>query len=96
MLRTLQSRPNTIGDYIGSLIDHGNVVPDPFMVKLFELFLLSINDEGMLLDGFPRKPGETEQFLELMKTYQKNFLWVVLDISKETGIKRLTSRYLCK
>lgn len=96
MLRTLQSRPNTIGDYVGSLIDHGNVVPDVFMVKLFELFLLSIKDEGMLLDGFPRKPGETEQFLELMKTYNKEFLWVILDISKETAIKRLTSRWLCK
>lgn len=96
MLRTLQSRPNTIGDYIWSLIDHGHAVPDPFMVKLFELFLLSIKDEGMLLDGFPRKPGETEQFLELMKSYNKEFLWVILDISKETGIKRLTARWLCK
>ncbi|AHB40880.1 Adenylate kinase [candidate division SR1 bacterium RAAC1_SR1_1] len=97
MLRTLQSRPNTIGDYIGSLIDHGNAVPDVFMVKLFELFLLSMEEgKGMLLDGFPRKPGETEQFIELMKSYNKEFLWVILDISKEIGIKRLTARWLCK
>jgi adenylate kinase family enzyme len=38
MLRILQSKPNAVGEYIGSLIDHGNFIPDAFMVKLFELF----------------------------------------------------------
>lgn len=97
MLRTLQGRPNTIGNYVGSLIDHGKTIPDDFMVKLFELFFLSIEKWNiMLLDGFPRKPGETEQFIKLMKLYNKEFLWVILDINKETGIKRLTSRWLCE
>lgn len=97
MLRTLQSTNNPIGNYIWSIIDNGGFIPDVFMVKLFELFLLSMREwDFMLLDGFPRKPPETEAFLQIMEKAGRDFILINLDISEDVAIDRLTHRYLCK
>ncbi|MDD3262345.1 MAG: nucleoside monophosphate kinase [Candidatus Absconditabacteria bacterium] len=97
ILRALQSKPNAIGKYIGSIIDNGNLLPDQFMVKIFDLFLFSLEqNKSILVDGFPRQIPQMHAFLEMMKTYNRDYKTIVLDISREEAIKRLTSRRMCK
>jgi adenylate kinase family enzyme len=48
-LRALQSNDNPIGNYIGSIIDKGNFMSDEFMVKVFDLFLYSLEPGKQLL-----------------------------------------------
>ena len=97
ILRALQSKPNAIGQYISGIINDGKLLPDQFMVKIFDLFLFSLEqDKSILVDGFPRQIPQMHAFLEMMKNYQRNFTTVVLDISREEAIKRLTSRRMCK
>lgn len=56
LLRALQSNDNTVGNYVGSIIDHGNLLPDEFMLKVFDLFLFSLTkSKQILVDGFPRQ-----------------------------------------
>jgi adenylate kinase len=97
ILRALQSKPNAIGTYVTGIIDHGNLLPDQFMVKIFDLFLFSLQqDTSILLDGFPRQIPQMEEFLKMMKAYKREFNVIVLEISREEAIKRLTSRRMCK
>lgn len=97
ILRALQSKPNAIGEYISSIINDGRLLPDQFMVKIFDLFLFSLRqDTSILVDGFPRQIPQMHAFLEMMKKYQRKFTTIVLDISRQEAIKRLTSRRMCK
>ncbi len=97
ILRALQSKPNAIGNYIWSIIDSGNLLPDQFMVKIFDLFLFSLEqNKSILVDGFPRQIPQMEEFLKMMKSYNREFSVIVLDISRDEAIKRLTSRRMCK
>lgn len=97
ILRALQSKPNAIWKYIWSIIDNWNLLPDQFMVKIFDLFLFSLEqNKSILVDGFPRQIPQMHAFLEMMKTYNRDYKTIVLDISREEAIKRLTSRRMCK
>lgn len=97
ILRALQSKPNAIGSYISGIINGGKLLPDQFMVKIFDLFLFSLEQhKSILVDGFPRQIPQMHAFLEMMKNYQRNFTTIVLDITREEAIKRLTSRRMCK
>ena len=97
ILRALQSRPNVIGKYIASIIDNGNLMPDEFMIKIFDLFLYSSGTEkSLLIDWFPRQIIQMEAFLEIMKNYKRDFVTVILEISEVEAIKRLLSRRICR
>lgn len=97
ILRALQSKPNAIWEYIWSIINSWNLLPDQFMVKIFDLFLFSLNnDKSIIVDWFPRQIPQMVSFLEIMKNYKRNFTTIVLDISRDEAIKRLTSRRMCK
>jgi len=99
ILRALQSksRQNSIGDYIGSVIDSGHYMPDEFMVGVFDLFLLGLGEDWFcVLDGFPRQVGQMNWFLERMKQRGREFVVILLDLSEEDAIKRLLHRRICK
>jgi adenylate kinase family enzyme len=67
------------------------------MVKIFDLFLFSLEqNKSILVDGFPRQIPQMEEFLKMMKSYNREFSVIVLDISRDEAIKRLTSRRMCK
>ena len=97
ILRALQSKPNAIGEYIGSIIDSGALLPDQFMVKVFDLFLFGMDEKkSILVDGFPRQIPQMHGFLERINAYKRDVVVIVLDISREEAVKRLTTRRMCK
>lgn len=97
ILRALQSKPNDIWSYIGNIIDNGGLLPDEFMVKVFDLFLSTLQKEKpILIDGFPRQIPQMHSFLKMMKEYKREFTVIVLDITREEAINRILSRRMCK
>jgi adenylate kinase len=97
ILRALQSKPNAIWKYISNIIDNWNLLPDQFMVKIFDLFLFSLEkNKSIIVDGFPRQIPQMHAFLEIMKNYNRSFTTIVLNISREKAINRLISRRMCK
>ena len=97
ILRALQSSDNAVWNYIWSVIDKWNLLKDEFMIKVFDLFLATIEGkENMLVDWFPRQKRQMELFLERMTSAKRNMVVVVLEISKDEAIKRLWNRRMCK
>lgn len=97
ILRALQSNDNPIGNYISAITDSGNLTPDDFMVKVFDLFLYAVDkNKPLLVDGFPRKIPQMEGFLERMKSYNREFVAIVLDLDENLAIERIQNRRICK
>lgn len=97
ILRALQSNDNPIGNYISSITDSGNLTPDEFMVKVFDLFLYAVEkDKPLLIDGFPRKIPQMEGFLERMNWYNREFVAIVFDLDEDLAIERIQNRRMCK
>ena len=74
-------------------MDAGQLVPDEIVMRMTGEKLSEFkNDEGFMLDGFPRTVAQAE-FLE---TKTKIDGVILFHIDDETIVKRLTSRAVCK
>jgi len=97
ILRALQSKPNAIWEYVNDIVNSWKLLPDQFMVKVFDLFLFTLQEaKSILVDWFPRQLWQMYPFLETMQNYNRSLITIVLDIPMEESIKRLTSRRMCK
>lgn len=77
----------------------GKLVPDEKTAEIFTNFLKENSfrsKQGLMLDGFPRTPGQYE-FVKgyLAKTGEKLDYAITLEVSEATSIKRLSSRRVC-
>ena len=74
-------------------MDAGQLVPDEIVMRMIDEKLSGFkNDEGFMLDGFPRTVAQAE-FLE---TKTKIDGVILFHIDDEVIVKRLTSRAVCK
>ena len=74
-------------------MDSGQLVPDEIVMKMVSDKLSEFkNDEGFMLDGFPRTVAQAE-FLETKTKLDGVILFKIAD---EVIVKRLTSRAICK
>ena len=82
-----------LGKLADSLIQDGNIVPAKItnQIVLEKVTKLNAEAKKIILDGYPREIEQAEfakQNLEIEKV-------VLIDISKQETIKRLSSRYHC-
>lgn len=96
ILRAMQSNDNAIWNYIWSVIDGWNYLPDEFMEKVFDLYLTSVPEKKVLLDGFPRKLKQMHFCIDKLKEYKKDFIVIDLDIPESVVMDRLLNRRVCK
>lgn len=74
-------------------MDAGQLVPDEIVMRMIDEKLSGFkNDEGFMLDGFPRTVAQAE-FLESKAKIDGVILF---NIDDEVIVKRLTSRAVCK
>jgi len=82
-----------IGKIAKALINDGNMVPDDIVVKLVkERIAQSDCAKGFILDGFPRNKAQAEQLDAIVKLDHV----VLLEITDDLTVKRLSSRRVCK
>jgi len=89
LLRAERAKGTELGNKIKALIDAGNLVPDEITNEM--LFNELKNHKNVLLDGYPRSLSQAEY---ITKHYPMDFL-VVLEISEDETIKRLSKRRIC-
>ncbi|RKX20669.1 MAG: adenylate kinase [Candidatus Zixiibacteriota bacterium] len=78
-------------------MEAGELVPDKLIVDLIEEKLASgaLND-GYILDGFPRTVPQAEALRDMLaKNNSKIDKAILLDVSNEEVIKRLSGRFFC-
>lgn len=92
IFRSLANETSPIAQTVKSYMDKGLLVPDDITVELI-LNRLTQKDceQGCILDGFPRSLAQAVALDKKLKLDKVLFI----DVSKDTIIKRLTSRISC-
>lgn len=100
LLRNLAKLENAAGKGIKKILDEGRLAPDFVIIGLWmnELCNNLKEDQGIMLDGAPRRVIEAEAIDEFMDFLgRKNeFYPILIDISREEAFNRLTKRRICK
>lgn len=89
LLRAERAKGTELGNKIKEIIDAGNLVPDEITNEM--LFNELKDHKSALLDGYPRSLSQAEY---IIKHYSMGFI-VVLEISEDETIKRLSKRRIC-
>ncbi|MGQ9603460.1 MAG: adenylate kinase [bacterium] len=97
ILRDAVSRNTALGAKARSYMDQGRLVPDEIMIGIIEERLNQPDcANGYILDGFPRTLGQAIALDEMLaKKMAPIDLAILIDVSDETVVRRLTQRRIC-
>lgn len=100
LLRDLAKLDTAAGKGIRKILDNGDLAPDFVIIGLWmrELCNNLKEDQGIMLDGAPRRVLEAEAIDEFMNFLGRkdDFYPILIDISREEAFNRLTKRRICK
>ncbi|PIZ71244.1 hypothetical protein COY07_05365 [Candidatus Peregrinibacteria bacterium CG_4_10_14_0_2_um_filter_43_11] len=95
-LRSIIESGTELGNKIKTIVEGGHLVDDDTVVEIAESFLRGISpDQSVLFDGIPRTQTQSEKLEALLKKYQRDVFALLIELSQETAIKRLTERRIC-
>ena len=79
-------------------MDRGELVPDEVTIDIILDKVMSIPDEeGFILDGFPRNQNQAEQLEKKLAAESRNLDKVVhINVSEPELLRRLGGRYICR
>lgn len=96
-LRRIIESASPLGLKIKEIVTAGNLVDDDTIMEVVESFLSSMNhQEAVLFDGIPRTLKQSEKLIELLSKNNRDAFAVLIKISEEEAIKRLTQRRICE
>ena len=96
-LRQIIDSGSPLGEKIKSIVTAGNLVDDDTIMEVVGKFIESIGqDQAILFDGIPRTLKQSEKLLNLLAKNNRDAFAVLIKISEEEAIKRLTQRRICK
>lgn len=97
VLREEVKNESEIGKEIASIMAKGEMIDDHLMKKLIEKKLTTLDlSTPFMLDGYPRKLNQAEDYEEILGKLGLNVDKVIfINISKETGLKRVLGRRTC-
>jgi len=100
LLRDTAKLDTAAGKKIKEILERGELIPDFAIIGLWlrELCVNLKENQGILLDGAPRRVSEAKAADEFMDFIgiKKGFFPILLDISREEAFNRLTKRRICK
>lgn len=93
-LRAITSNTNLIWDYIKDVINNGKMVDNYITYDIIEtsLKIAHHNQKNIMIDGFPRMPEQAEFFANTMKSMNRDYVVVYLELSKEKALERMMHR----
>ncbi len=95
-LRKLSKEDSELARKVKSIIEAGHLVPNEVVMEIVENFMNNLaDDKAVLFDGIPRSIEQAESLNKLLEQHGRNFKAVLIEISKETALKRLTTRRIC-
>lgn len=96
-LRTLAQEDSPLGHKIKGIIEAGHLVPNEVVMEIVEDFLNRLPpNTNVLFDGIPRKIEQANSLNSLLEKHNRTYKCVLIDISEETAMKRLTTRRICE
>jgi len=96
-LRKLSKDQSPLGQKIKSIIEAGHLVSNEVVMEIVENFMNNLQEgTSVLFDGIPRKIEQANLLNEILEKHGRNYKAVLIDIKKETALKRLTTRRICE
>ncbi len=96
-LRKLSHEESELGQKVKSIVEAGNLVPNEVVMEIVENFMDSIDPNSpILFDGIPRKVTQAKNLNEVLDKHNREYKAVLLELSEESALKRLTTRRICK
>ncbi len=79
-------------------MNKGELVPDEVTIDIILDKVMSIpDDEGFILDGFPRNPNQAQELEKALVGRSRNLDKVVhIDVSQPELLRRLIGRFVCR
>jgi adenylate kinase len=95
-LRRLAAEPSDLGKKVKEIIEAGHLVSNEIVMEIVENFMKTLAPgENVLFDGIPSKVEQANSLNEVLKKYDRTYKAVILEISEDTALKRLTTRKIC-
>jgi adenylate kinase len=95
-LRNMIESGTDLGQKIKDIVERGDLVDDNAIIEIIEDFLKNVpQNQSVLFDGIPRTIVQTERMLDLLKKYSREAFGLLVKISEEEAVKRLTQRRVC-
>ncbi|NIA01768.1 MAG: AAA family ATPase [Nitrospirae bacterium] len=96
-LRRLATQDSELGKKVKSIIEAGHLVSNEIVMEIVEDFMNNLPEgTNVVFDGIPRKVVQAESLNALLEKHQREYKAVLIEIQKDTALKRLTTRRICK
>lgn len=96
-LRKLSDENTPLAQKVKSIVEAGHLVPTEIVMEIIEMFIEKLAaGKRVLFDGIPRSADQKEQFDALMAKTGRSFKGILIALSEEEALRRLTTRRLCK
>lgn len=96
-LRRLSSEDSELGKKVKEIIEAGHLVPNEVVMEIIEDFINNLEEgKDVIFDGIPRKQEQADTFNALMTSRNRTFKGILVAVSEEVALKRLTTRRICK
>lgn len=94
LCRALMSNDNGIGNYIKNIVNNGLMVDNFITHDLLHTTVQIAQKEGkwIMMDGFPRLMEQAEYMIQTMEKYQRDYVIVHFELSKEKALERMQKR----
>jgi len=95
-LRVLAQEDSELGHKVKEIIEAGRLVPNEVVMEIVEDFINKLEPgQSVLFDGIPRSVQQAESLNTLLAKHNREYKGVLIEITEETAIARLTTRKLC-
>jgi len=96
-LRKIIASGSSLGEKIKNVVNAGNLVDDGMIMQVVNEFLEELSsDQSILFDGIPRTIVQSEKLLDLLRNKKRDAFAVLIKISEDEAINRLTQRRVCE
>lgn len=95
-LRRLATEDSALGRKVKEIIEAGHLVSTEVVMEIVENFVENLPaGEAALFDGIPRSEDQRLAFDALMQKLGRDFTGILIEISEEEALKRLSTRRIC-
>jgi adenylate kinase len=93
LLREARDAGTELGRRAAESMDRGDLVPDELIVGMIDEELASLDDEPVLLDGFPRTVAQADALVGALEAHARELTAVVLlDVPDDVVAARISGR----
>lgn len=95
-LRALAQENSPLGHKVKEIIEAGHLVSNEVVMEIVEDFLNKLEPGAQVLfDGIPRKIEQAESLNALLDKNDRTYKAVLIKITEDTALTRLTTRKIC-